>query len=341
MRWQYLVGISAAFGLAAAGSARADTQADDPHARFHSASEPADDLPLSNDPLPDDDDALSGQAEIIALERERFERMTVPVTIMGQGPFRFIVDTGAQVSVLSHTLAEQLALTDRSPATLIGLNSQRQIETAPVPEVTLGSRSFLIQSAALVDPLHIGAADGVLGVDSLQHQRVLLDFVAGRIHVADADEARGSSGFEIIVRARRKLGQLVITRARIDGVRTAIIVDSGAQGSIGNPALLARLRRARVLGDSLMTDINGIESTGAVRVARALAIGSARIEGLPIAFTDSPTFRALGLADEPTLLLGMSELRLFKRVAIDFSKSEVLFDLPDRATWPALARGER
>jgi hypothetical protein len=31
---------------------------------------------------------------------------------------------------------------------------------------------------------------------------------------------------------------------------------------------------------------------------------------------------------KPALILGINALRLFRRVAIDFSKQEVLFDLP-------------
>ncbi len=272
-------------------------------------------------------------AEVIDLTAERYQRMTVPVSVMGEGPFRFIVDTGAQATVISNILADRLLLGERRHATLVGLNSRREVQTAAIPALSLGSRTFRIQTAALVEPLHIGAADGILGLDSLQHQRVLIDFRAGSIAVSDT--ANGSrSGYDIVVRARRKLGQLIIARARIDGVRTAVIVDTGAQSSVGNPELERRLRRARDLGDSQMTDINGIQRSGAVRVARSLEIDRVRLANLPITFADSPTFHALGLQDEPTLLLGMSEMRLFNRVAIDFGTREVMFDLPRQLDWP-------
>lgn len=276
--------------------------------------------------------------EVLQLQIERYRRMTVPVTIMGEGPFRFIIDTGAQATVLSHDLADRLQLNERETAMLVGMNSSRSVETAVIPEVTLGSRSFPIQAAPLVEGAHIGAADGILGLDSLQNQRVLLDFQKGEISVADAENLQRRTGYDIIVRARRKLGQLIITRARLDGVRTAVIVDTGAQGSIGNAALLRRLRRARESGSTQMTDINGVELSGSIRIARSLEIGQARLSNLAIIFSDSPTFHALGLEDEPALLLGMSELRLFNRVAIDFRRREVLFDLPPDTHWPSLAR---
>ena len=267
-------------------------------------------------------------AEIIKMQRERFERMTVPVTIMGEGPFRFMIDTGAQATVIATQLADRLELNDRSPALLVGMASRERIETAHIPQFEIGRRTISISTAPLVEQRNIGGADGILGLDSLQGQRVLIDFVNDEISVADAAEVKAGSGYEIVVKAHHKLGQLIIADARIDGIRTAVIVDTGAQGSVGNLALLDRLRRGRDLGSSEMTDINGKQMTGLVREGRILEIGDMQLRNFPILFADSPPFHALGLADKPALVLGMTELRIFRRVAIDFDRRQVLFDLP-------------
>src|SRR5690606_4673449 len=87
----------------------------------------------------------------------------------------------------------------------------------------------------------------------------------------------------------------------------------------------------RQMGETEMTDINGVEMTGTVKLASDLLIGRARLQNVPIVFADSPTFHSLGLADEPAIMLGMSELKLFRRVAIDFKTRRVLFDLPPEA----------
>jgi hypothetical protein len=107
-----------------------------------------------------------------------------------------------------------------------------------------------------------------------------------------------------------------------------VIVDTGAQGSTGNPALLQALRRMPEVGTGTMTDINGVSVTGTMRMARKLSFDRVQLENLPILFADSPAFHSLGLIGEPALILGMQELRLFDRVAIDFESQRVLFDLP-------------
>lgn len=47
-----------------------------------------------------------------------------------------------------------------------------------------------------------------------------------------------------------------------------------------------------------------------------------------LAFADSPAFHRLDLVKRPAMLLGMAQLRMFRRVAIDFATRRVLFDLP-------------
>lgn len=275
--------------------------------------------------------------ETFDMEHERYRRMTVPVTIGGEGPFQFMIDTGAQATVVSRALADRLELFDRRTATLVGMASRRQVETTPIYDFALGSRSFFIQTAPVVEGVNIGGADGIIGLDSLQNQRVLIDFGKRELSVADADSLGGNKGFEIVVRARRQLGQLIITSARLDGIRVAVIVDTGAQGSIGNPALLAKLR-GRSIGRSELTDINGVVLDGTVKLGRELQVGRVRLNNLPILFTDSPSFHTLGLADEPALILGMEELKLFNRVAIDFQARRVLFDLPRGTTFDGAVR---
>ena len=267
-------------------------------------------------------------AELIKLQQERYNRVTVPVTIKGQGPFRFMVDTGAQATVVSSALADKLGLTERSAGTVIGMASRAAVQVTEIPQLGLGSREFFIRSAPILEAANIGGADGILGLDSLQDQRVLIDFEKQRIFVADAKQLGGDRGFEIVVKARRKLGQLIITGARLNGIDVDVIVDTGSQSSIGNMALFQRMSRTRGLGDNTLTDVNGIDLTSPVRIVHHLEIKNLNVDYIPIMFADAPPFKALGLDREPALILGVEQLKLFRRVAIDFPKQRILFDLP-------------
>lgn len=203
------------------------------------------------------------------------------------------------------------------------------VDMVELDALEFATRRFNGLTSPLLDRANVGA-DGILGLDSLQDLRVLMDFRADTITVSDARIPEAANGYEIIVRARRKLGQMIITDARIDGIRTAVIIDTGANGSLGNLALQKRLR-GKQMDDVSATDVNGVQYVSEVKRARNLTIGALQIKSMPIGFLDSPAFAALDLNDRPALILGMANLRIFDRIAIDFSTRRVLFDLPDGA----------
>jgi hypothetical protein len=130
------------------------------------------------------------------------------------------------------------------------------------------------------------------------------------------------------VRARSKLGQLLITDAVIEGVRTTVIIDTGAQTSLGNLALRERIRSRRSKEQIETKDVNGATLLADLSFARSLQIHGLELQNVPITYADTPAFDALGLRDKPVLSLGMQHLKIFDRIAIDFSQQRILFDLP-------------
>ncbi len=288
-------------------------------------------------PMPDVHEAIAElpnvdiatDAEIVISTADRYDRMTVPVTVEGQGPFRFLIDTGSQATVVTRGLSDRLQLEIVGNAVVVGMASRVPVQLVELNGLEFAARVFDNVAAPLLEARNVGA-DGILGLDSLQDMRVMIDFRAETIAVDTAKQLGGNSGFEIVVRARRKLGRLIITDAVIDGVRTSVIIDTGAQSSIGNLALKRKLR-GRDEGASTATDVNGGTVVGTVAVAKSLKIKSMQLKNTAIIFSDSPAFDALGLGDRPALILGMRNLRLFDRVAIDFESRQVLFDVPSES----------
>lgn len=72
---------------------------------------------------------ITAATDIVTTTQDRFDRMTVPVTVIGQGPFRFLVDTGSQNTVISNDLAARLALVPTARATLVSMGARRPVDT--------------------------------------------------------------------------------------------------------------------------------------------------------------------------------------------------------------------
>ena len=269
--------------------------------------------------------AAPGNETLSARSDDR-DRMTVEVGIGEKGPFRFLIDTGAQSTVISSGLARRLGLVPTARHSVLGIAGRIEVDTVELPEIRLGHRTYADYVTPLLEDANLGA-DGIIGIDGLQGHRVLLDFQHQRITLADARSLTFEEGFEIVVNARRRAGQLIMTNADIDGVPTEVVIDTGAEGSIGNRAQQRALARRHDTYAATLLSVTGQTINADMGLARQLTVDRLFINNVVIAYADSPTFAALKLDRRPAVLLGMRELRLFKRVVIDFQGHRVLFDV--------------
>jgi predicted aspartyl protease len=274
-----------------------------------------------------------GGIDVVKADIDQHDRMTVPVRIGKAGPFDFLVDTGAERTVLARDIATRLQLPMSGRGLLIGIAGTQGVDLVEIEEINLGRRSFYGLTAPLLEGYNIGA-DGIIGLDSLQDQRVLLDFAKKRMAIGDAVQLGGSRGFEIVVQARRRSGQLIMTNALIDGVRTDIVIDTGSDTSIGNRALQKALARRRKGETTQLQSVTGQVITADIAMARTVKLGTMTMSNSMLVFADTPAFEKLELVKRPALFMGMNQLKLFRRVAIDFSSKRILFDLPDNAEIP-------
>ena len=268
----------------------------------------------------------SATAETIATQSDRYDRMTIPISIAGHGSFDFLLDTGAQRSVLSSGLANRLGFAAGEPLHVTGLAGARSVNTVRLRGMTLGKRS-IADIEVPVFPDETMDTAGIIGLDTLKDQRVLLDFRARRMSVEPSARHSDGDGYEIVVSARRRGGQLVLSHAWIDGIDTDIIIDTGADAAVGNRALQRAMVQQPRGNTITLTSVTGQTIPAELGTAAHLRIGRIQLSNVEIAFVDSPAFAALKMTSRPALLLGMRELRGFGRVAIDFPQHKILFDL--------------
>ena len=284
------------------------------------------------------------QAEDVALKQDASQRMTVPVNVSGFGPFRFMVDTGADHTAISRQLATRLGLSLRAGARLHSATGVSIVSTATVPQLQLGARTLRIDRAPLLEASHMGA-DGILGTDLLRSQRVVFDFKAGNMTVVPAAAPQWRLGpDEILVRGRLKRGRLILTDAVADGAKATVILDTGSQGTIGNSALRKRLlgnKRKASGSEVLVQSVTGDKLLAESVFVKRLEIGGVELRDCEILFADAHTFKQLGYDSRPALLLGMNALRAFERVSIDFSQKKLRLLLPQQGSLPTVQMAAR
>ena len=261
-------------------------------------------------------------------------RMTVPVMINGKGPFQFVVDTGASRTVISEELAKQLALPSAGTARLHAMGGSANVRMVRINTVQVSTNTKKGVEAAALPRRYVGA-DGLLGIDSMKGQRIVMDFVAHTMRVEPSstpEEAVPPEADLIIVTARTRLGQLVMVDADANGQKIWVVVDTGAQNTVANSKLRALLVK-RIPETEIrpinMVDVLGHNTPADYTIVSKLRIGGVSMGNAAIAFADAHPFKLFGLMGKPAMLMGVESLRSFRRVSVDFSTRKVKFLLPD------------
>jgi predicted aspartyl protease len=259
---------------------------------------------------------------------EASDRMTVPVSIGTNGPYHFIIDTGAERTVVSRELAGMLNLTAGRRVRVTTMSGAGELGTFLLPELRISRITPAPIEAPAVEARNLGAV-GMLGIDALKGHAVSIDFDKQMMEVRPSKKRTFVVGpDEIVIRAKNLYGQLIVTDARYRGRRISVVIDTGSPLTIGNLALLKRVRTDKSLGMISLVSVTG-QSVGAdFRVIDQLSIAGISFKHVPIAFADGLPFKRFGLSDTPALMLGMDTLKLFRRVQIDFANREIRFTLP-------------
>jgi predicted aspartyl protease len=270
---------------------------------------------------------------VIALGSDIPGRMTVPVTIGGDGPYPFTIDTGAERSVISNELASLLKLIRGKPVRVTTITGSGNVATALIPSLRVSN----VQVERVEAPTFRGndlGAPGLLGLDLMAGHAVRIDFETNEMRLVGASarpRGFGNTPDEIVIRARNQFRQLVVTNAYFRGKRIRVILDTGTAVSLGNLAM------RRLVGDGrgpvstiTLTSVTGAKLEAEFAVVKDVTIGGVVFQSLPVAFRDAAPFASFGLSNRPALLLGMDALRQFRRVDIDFANREVRVSLPRR-----------
>lgn len=289
---------------------------------------PAPPGPSSMPPLPpaiiDDKLAIGGQD----VKARRVEtRLSVEVRINGHGPYHFLVDSGADTSVVGLHIARELQLPLGTRVILNGMTERSLVDRVKIDSLDLGPTAVEDLQLPVLDEGDVGG-EGMIGIDALVRQRIMLDFEQRLIKVEDATRPAKALPGEIVIVARRRRGQLILTHVRANGVSLDAVIDTGAEMTIGNPILRERLlRRHQKIETVKAIGVTGKEIALDVAVIPELQIGGIILRNLPVAFADLPPFHTFGIADEPALFLGSDVLEQFRKVSLDFQARKVRFQL--------------
>jgi predicted aspartyl protease len=267
---------------------------------------------------------------------DRVGRIMAPVMINGQGPFRFIVDTGASRSALSLELARKLGLGsgDDTKVRVSGVTGSETVPSVIVQRLQAGDLVLRGSRLPVISPAVLANADGILGVEGLANMRIEVDFLHDRIRIVRSKRnyvMGGGSWYKVPVKLG--FGRLMVARARIGRVPVRAVIDTGAEATLGNLALREALGvDLQSLTPNTVSEVIGATSetkSGNSFPAPLIRLGDTEIRDVNVTFADLSVFRLWGLQQEPALVLGMDILGTPRSIVFDYGLREILIQTGD------------
>jgi len=259
-------------------------------------------------------------------------RLTIETHIDGKGPFRFMVDTGADRTIVADDIAVLLGAANAGPVVVQGITSAIPADAVRLRDLSFGSvtidrlRTPVLPRAAL-------GADGYLGLDALEGRRVEFDFLRNSLSVSrglSVWQAESRRLDEAAVRVGGQSGRLVSADCWIDGVRASAFVDSGAEITVANSSLFAELKKATGRDylpgpDIVIVGVTSGAATGRLAAVDRVKLGRLNFSDSTLVVSDLPIFDVWGLARKPAMLIGMNFLKRTAAMTIDYNRQELLF----------------
>lgn len=253
---------------------------------------------------------------------------TVDLTINGQGPYQFIVDTGATLTAVFENITDEQAFApaEEGEKRVLGIVGAQALPAVTIGEIDVGGLK-MVNHTGVVIPDWEGDGPkpkGVLGLDFLARYTVFFDATRRVIEFYDPANLP-EEHLSVMTSARmrystfnRDYGGLYTLTVSMSGRRVPCIVDLGADGTLINYSAMRRLlgglyvdppRATGTSTGSRIRDVFGDEARARSIEVRPIRIGGARWGRKTLVVYNAGIFQALGIHRKSYGLLGADILR--------------------------------
>jgi predicted aspartyl protease len=263
-----------------------------------------------------------------AITKDSAGRAVARVSINGQGPFRFIIDTGANRSVLSQALATRLGLEHSGEGLVHSIDSAAPAKLVNVDSLSFGDLRLSSGETPVLDGPMLADEHGLLGVDGMAGRLLHVDFTKQCVEIYESPAQLPMQGW-LSVPARMRFGTMLTVQGEIRGVKVNVLLDTGSDLSLANEKFREALRDVATRsieykGDFAFTFGRPVVLERSVWTPR-LNLGDTFIDNVIAYIGNFHIFDVWGLQDEPTLLIGTDVLTRSREMAIDYERGVVYF----------------
>jgi clan AA aspartic protease (TIGR02281 family) len=277
-------------------------------------------------PAPPTTVTVTGEQPVVSLQTwlDTYGRPLARVRVNGQGPFRFMVDTGSNTTVLARRTADRLGLSLGEPARVQGVTGSTLAPRALVQRLEIGNTLTENLRSVVFDGPAFAETDGILGMDMFAGRRVRFSF---RRQEVEIEQSLSRLNLPISAPIRLRNGLLAEVQGTVGGVPTRFILDTGGELSVINPVLLTALTtgsyRRRRVEPAVIVGATQHELEGVWVALPRISFMGLNTTRLTVAGADAPIFHTWGMTRQPVMLVGMDILSQLETLVIDYRRRQV------------------
>jgi predicted aspartyl protease len=251
----------------------------------------------------------------------------LPAFVNGKGPFDFLLDTGASMSMLTAELADTIGVEGTEVKEGLGAGGQRiKVPLGRVDSLSIGeAKAEDVQVGITKDLPKCIIARGALGYNFLKGFVLTIDYASNLLTLASPkDETSQSHSLQTYVPLRLANPErpILLVDVLVNARETfQFILDTGASQTIVSPELAQRMDIRGTMTDEIVGVGGAAQSS--VGKATSLSIGEASLNNVTVIVADifSPLCQQVGTRFDG--ILGFNFLSNFK-IEIDYPNERLL-----------------
>ena len=249
----------------------------------------------------------------------------LPTIVNGKGPFEFVLDTGAGMTILTEELARTLGIEKIEVKEAMGAPGRKlEVALGTVDTLSVGDARIYKIKVGIMKDLPRCTRHGAIGYNFLKNFAVTIDYKNNTPLLAlpaDRSHADYSDGGVLRLKLASPGKPIILVDAVVNDQSThQFVLDTGASQTVVSPQLAEELQIVHADNDRLV-GVGGVNrsSTGTLK---SLSVGSARLADLSVFVADvlRPLSDVIGARLDG--ILGYNFLSKFK-VGIDY-RNEIL-----------------
>ncbi len=282
--------------------------------------------------------AAQAQSKVVTIPitPASFGAPTIQVTIAGQGPFTFALDTGASFAIISPAVARQLKLIGTRDMMIGSLKGRNIARVYTVKEIILGGAIRVPEfEMAAVDEYGLPGLDGILPASFLTLLPCQLDFGARELRYYLGNARMDLDGFHEVDSFFHSDNpqdlQKIYIEVYLTGEKLLCCLDTAAsQALVINADAVNKHKWWDAFPDfreSSSIGVNGAPLKTRIAIARDVTVGGLPLPAVPVVLSDPGDRQAKGMPYD-----GLIGIPFISHFTLAFDPKKYLYVKPRVAT---------